>query len=335
MPFNDRAAMAGRRLTSYMAGVVRGISMRKMRIWMAFLLAVMLAFAPSLADARAGSGSSFGSRGSRTYSAPPATGTSPYGASPMQQSTTVPGSSYGGGSYGGGYGGGYGRSGLGAGLLGGLLGFGLGSALMGHGWGGGYGYGGGMGVLGLLLRLAILFFVVRWLFRRFFGGGASFGGGLFAPRMASGPVAFGGPAPIQLGGPPIAIQPGDYAAFEVLLKNIQAAWSNADINALRSFSSPEMVSYFATQLADNASRGVRNVVSDVHLQKGDLSEAWSENGRDYATVAMNYSMTDATYDQSGRVVDGSPTEHVSATEYWTFLRAPGGHWTLSAIQQGR
>jgi predicted lipid-binding transport protein (Tim44 family) len=51
---------------------------------------------------------------------------------------------------------------------------------------------------------------------------------------------------------------------------------------------------------------------------------------------MRFSMIDVTRDSIGRVVDGSPTEHVTATELWTFLRASGGgHWLLSAIQQAR
>ena len=36
-----------------------------------------------------------------------------------------------------------------------------------------------------------------------------------------------------------------------------------------------------------------------------------------------------------RIVDGNPTERVLATEIWTFVRARGGHWILSAIQQTR
>jgi predicted lipid-binding transport protein (Tim44 family) len=98
---------------------------------------------------------------------------------------------------------------------------------------------------------------------------------------------------------------------------------------------PEMVSVFASQMAEQASRGVRNIVSDVRLEQGDLAEAWSEGGRDYATVAMRFSMHDATRDTMGRIVDGSVTERVSTVEYWTFMRAPGGHWVLSAIQQAR
>ena len=96
-----------------------------------------------------------------------------------------------------------------------------------------------------------------------------------------------------------------------------------------------MVSYFGEQLADQSSRGVRNTVTDVTLDKGDLSEAWSEGGRQFATVAMRFSMVDVTRDASGRVVDGDPAQRTTATELWTFMRAAGGRWLLSAIQQGR
>jgi predicted lipid-binding transport protein (Tim44 family) len=96
-----------------------------------------------------------------------------------------------------------------------------------------------------------------------------------------------------------------------------------------------MLSYFAEQLAEQTSQGVRNEVTDVRLLQGDLSQAWSEGSREYATVAMRFSMIDVTRDASGRIVDGSPTEHVTATELWTFVRSPGGRWILSAIQQAR
>ena len=80
---------------------------------------------------------------------------------------------------------------------------------------------------------------------------------------------------------------------------------------------------------------MRNTVTAVKLEQGDLSEAWAEQGREYATVAMRFSMIDVTVDGSGRVVDGDPVRRTEATEIWTFLRAPGGRWVLSAIQQTR
>jgi predicted lipid-binding transport protein (Tim44 family) len=278
-----------------------------------------------------------GSRGSMTYSAPPSTNTAPYSAAPMQRSMTPnspqPGFSSPGYQGAPAYAGGQ-RSGFMSGLMGGLIGAGIGGLLFGHGFlGGGMG---GFGFIGLLLQIFLLVIVGRWLFRMFLASRQ--------PAMAGGPNIFarggmpgtGGGMPGSGGGvPPIQLSPGDYQQFEQLLKGIQAAWSAHDLNGLRAMATPEMVSYFGEQLAEQASRGVRNIVADVKLVSGDLSQAWAEQGREYATVAMRFSMTDVTKDYTGRVVDGSETEHVTATEIWTFVRARGGHWILSAIQQAR
>lgn len=72
----------------------------------------------------------------------------------------------------------------------------------------------------------------------------------------------------------------------------------------------------------------------MKLEQGDLSEAWSEAGLDYATVAMRFSVIDVTRTLAdGKVVAGSDTARTEATEIWTFLRSRGGNWILSAIQQ--
>ena len=102
----------------------------------------------------------------------------------------------------------------------------------------------------------------------------------------------------------------------------------------RNFTSGCLV-YFGEQLAEQASRGLRNTVTHVKLEQGDLSEAWSEGSREYATVAMRFSSLDVTRDSAGRVVDGDVTLRSMATELWTFMRSRGGQWVLSAIQQAR
>ncbi len=311
--------------------------MRRSSSLIAAVAVAALAFAPSLADARAGGGSSFGSRGGRTFSAPPTTNTAPSMAAPMERSVTprpapsAPG--YGtpapaSPAFGG-------RSAFGSGLLGGLLGVGLGSMLFGGGLFGGSGGLGGMGFLGLLLQGALLFFGIRWLVRRFTTRQPAMAGGPSFARMQqpSGPVAGGGgtrpaAASVQIGKP-------DYEAFDRLLHEVQAAWSAQDLNALRAIATPEMVGYFGEQLAEQASRGVRNTVTHVKLEQGDLSEAWSEGGREYATVAMRFSAMDVTRDSAGRVVDGDMALRSMATELWTFMRSRGGQWILSAIQQAR
>jgi predicted lipid-binding transport protein (Tim44 family) len=313
--------------------------MRRSGFIFAAILSATLALAPALAQARAGDGYSFGSRGMRSYMLPPGTGTAPYGASPLQRSLTPNNPGYSAPGYGApgyGYGSGYGRrSPFVSGLMGGLIGAGLGGLLFGRGlFGGMHGFG---GFFGLLLQIFLLVWLARWLVRRFLTP-AMAGGGLFN-RMGMPGGAVPPPRAMPLSGIPagraIQVLPADYQAFEQLLRGVQQAWSNHDLNALRSLATPEIVSYFAEQLGEQTSRGVRNMVTDVRLEHGDLAEAWAEDGREYATVAMRFSMIDVTRDLGGRVVDGSLAERIAATEIWTFMRAPGGRWILSAIQQAR
>ena len=308
--------------------------MRRSRSFVAALAVAALVLAPSFADARAGFGGSMGSRGSRSYSAPPMTNTAPMGAVPFDRSLSQRPStpSYAAQPSYAGQRSGFG-SGLVGGLAGGLLGVGLGSLLMGNGFGGGGGF------LGLLIQLAVLFFVGRWLVRMFMRRQPAMAG---MPGMAQQPR----PVPAAMAaqasagtssnaGTGLAIGQSDYAAFDRNLQAVQAAWTAQDLNALRSLATPEMVSYFAEQLAEQNSRGTHNSVTHVRLEKGDLAEAWAEGGRDYATVAMRFSALDVTRDSAGRIVEGDVAVRSLATELWTFMRARGGQWLLSAIQQTR
>lgn len=290
----------------------------------------MLALAPGLADARAGGGMSMGSRGARTFSMPHGTSTAPFSAAPMQRSFTQPSAPRYAPSPGYGY---AGHSPFMSGLIGGFIGAGIGGLLFGHGVFGGIH--GAFGFLGFLLQVLLIVVIVRWLWRRFASPQPSFAGMPTSFARGVGPMPLGGGAPRPAEGPPLAITQSDYQSFDRALKQVQTAWSAHDVASLQRLTTPEMLSYFSEQLGEQESRGVRNIVSNVQLEKGDLSEAWSEGSREYATVAMRFSMTDVTQDAAGRVVDGSPTERVSATELWTFMRAPGGHWLLSAIQQAR
>jgi predicted lipid-binding transport protein (Tim44 family) len=135
------------------------------------------------------------------------------------------------------------------------------------------------------------------------------------------------------GSAPLEIIPADYEAFERLLGEIQAAWSNEDIAKLHTLATPEMVSYLAKDIEANKARHVINKTSDVKLLQGDLAEAWREGDSDFASVAMRFSLVDKDIDRTtGREVEGSD-QSGEATEVWTFLRPRGAGWELSAIQQ--
>jgi len=305
-------------------------------------LAAALAFMVDAADARVGGGS-IGSRGSKTYSAPPPTNTAPTQAKPIERSITQPGigaaqqvkapapaaSRFG--------------SGFGGLLLGGLLGAGLFGLLSGAGLFGGLG--GLASILGLLLQVALIagiaYLVIGYVRNRNQPvlARASVRGSPSGRDMFNGVP--GGSGAHSAASSALLISSADYDAFERLLGNIQTANAREDVDALADMTTPEMLSYFSRDLAEDKRKGVRNEVADVKLQQGDLSEAWQEANSDYATVAMRFSLIDAVIDrETGRVVSGDPAATQEATEVWTFRRdrdrpAQGWQqgWQLSAIQQ--
>jgi predicted lipid-binding transport protein (Tim44 family) len=309
----------------------RGI-VKAMAVVLSLALPLMLAM--SAADARIGGGGSSGSRGARTFSAPPSTSTAPGTAQPFNRTMTQPGSPGLGApaSAGGGF---FNRPGMG--MLGGLAAGFLGAGLLGMLFGGGMfgGLGGLSSIFGLILQIGLIIIVVRlamsWWQRRHTPASAYAGaaaGPAAQPSFRTG-TGFG----LGSGSAPLEISPGDYQAFERLLGEIQAAWSNEDVAKLHTLATPEMVSYFTKDLEENKARNDVNKVSDVKLLQGDLAEAWREGDTDYASVAMRFSLVDKTIERgTGRLVAGSE-QPVEATEVWTFVRPRGASWELSAIQQ--
>jgi predicted lipid-binding transport protein (Tim44 family) len=319
-------------------GIVRMIAL-------AMAVVVPLAITIEAADARVGGGGSSGSRGSRTNSAPPSTTTAPGAAQPMNRTFTQPGSPGAAGPAAAGAaakGGFFNRPGMMGGMLGGLaMGF-LGAGLFGMLTGGGLfsGLGGISSIIGLLLQVVLIVVVVRlamsWWQRRHTPANAYAAGPAPAAEGPGAQNSFrSGLGGFGLGSsqPALEIQPADYEAFERLLGDVQAAWSNEDVAKLHTLATPEMVSYFSKDLEENKARNDVNKVTDVKLLQGDLAEAWREGETDFASVAMRFSLVDKTLERAtGRVVAGSDTP-IEATEVWTFARRRGADWELSAIQQ--
>ena len=306
-------------------------------------LAATLVFMVGVADARVGSG---GSRGNRTFNTPPTTNTAPKPAAPIERSMTQPGkntatpgvktpstatapSRFG--------------SGFGGLLMGGLLGAGLFGLLSGAGL-----FGGLTGLasfLGLLLQVALIAGVAYLVISYFRNRNqpalarASSGSGMGSLRdtFNSYRQGMGGTGGSAGSSPALAIDKADFDAFEKLLGDIQTAYAREDVDALGDMTTPEMLSYFAKDLADEKREGVRWEVSNVKLLQGDLSEAWQESGIDYATVAMRFSMIEVKLDRNtGRVTSGDRNVPEEVTEVWTFRRdhrAMAEGWKLSAVQQ--
>ncbi len=320
-------------------------------ILMLLFFCLTLALAPSLAEARAGSSSSgsgksssssMGSRGSRTIenngAAPvtrsmnPATPATSPSAGAAAGAGGMAGAAAGGGSF-------FQRHPLMTGLAGGFLGSMLFSSL-----GGSMGGMGGMGnmfggILQFLIIGLLLFFGIR-LAMRFFanrnGSSAGAGGPMPMPRSVGAAAA---PAAVHYRGHDTTVGDNDLNAFQTIHAAVQEAWSQSDLGRLRQVMTPEMLSYFSEELTSNASQGVQNVVADVRLLKGDITESWEEGDLQYATAYLQWNAIDYVA-RLGRspgmpdyLVSGNATAPAEAEEVWTFVRRRDGNWLLSAVQQ--
>ncbi|GAA0774316.1 hypothetical protein E1180_13815 [Roseibium denhamense] len=320
--------------------------LRKTTAFMVVAIATMFA-AMDYAEARKGGFGGFGSRGSKTYSAPPTTKTAPDAAAPVQRSMTPqPAQSQRAAPGAAGQAANAQRPGLFGGFGGALLGGLMLGGLVGMLFGGGLG--GFAGFLGLILQVGLIVLLIS-LAMRFFrsrqqpatagpnpfqsapeqrgpqAAPFSFGGG-----GASGSDSQGFAQPDTL---PYEATAEDLDQFEVMLAEVQDAYSREDYAALRQLATPEAMSYLAEELGELASAGKKNVVSDVKLLQGDVAEAWHEDGKDYVTVAMRYSAVDYIAKRdSGEPLSGDPDAPAESTEVWTFVRSSGGDWLLSAIQ---
>jgi predicted lipid-binding transport protein (Tim44 family) len=309
------------------------------------LLVALTLISVDFAEARRGG--SFGSRGMRTFQSAPPTRTAPNQAAPVERSMTPAQNSAARqqpnaaqqrpGLFGSGFGGSLMRGLVVGGLIGMLL---------------GYGFGGMAGALGFLVQLLLVGVVVSLVMgylrsRRTpaMAGGAPSGGNGFGrepayrdanpePRRAGGftvpSIGGSSAAPVAQD---IAVDQSDLDTFERRLSEVQKAFSDEDHAALRRLSTPEMVSYFSEELADNAKRGLRNEVRDVHLVSADIAEAWREGDTDYATAAFGYESVDLMRDRATGAIAEGEDRATETTELWTFVRPRGGEWKLSAIQQ--
>ena len=296
-------------------------SLLQWRIMLSLFFCLALALAPSLAEARAGSsygggGSSFGSRGARTFEH---NGAAPITRSmnPSPQSTSPLGGmsapAYaGGGSF-------FQRHPFLTGIAGGFLGSMLFSHL------GGFGH-----VLGGFLTFLIIGGLIFFLIRLFSGGFSFAGAGGGMPRSAGAAAA---PA-ARYRGRDTSVGEADLSAFQSIHGAVQEAWGHADLGRMRQLMTPEMVIYFSEELTRNTSHGVQNIVKDVRLVQGEISESWEEGDLQYATAFMRWSAVDYVVRLgTDQVVSGDPRNPTESEETWTFVRRRGGNWLLSAIQQ--
>ena len=312
---------------------------RAAAVTMLFVMVLVPLLWTADAFARAGGGSSGGSRGSRSYSAPVRSSPSQVSPSspasrspsPMQPAPAPQ------------------RPGWG-GMIGGLLMGGLIGSLLFGGLGHGFG-GGGMGLLEILLIAGLVYFGFRMLKNR-------------QPQQAS-PAGYASPGGSYGSSP----EPTSYAATTMeapasesdldrglgyvrqmdssfdpkrfsetasdIFFRVQAAWSARDMGRASDVLTPEMQGVLQKDCDRLRAEHRINRLENVAVREADVTEAWQERGQDFVTVHFLASLLDYTTDETGtQVLDGNAMQPVKFEEYWAFVRPVGPNpWRLSAIQQ--
>jgi predicted lipid-binding transport protein (Tim44 family) len=134
----------------------------------------------------------------------------------------------------------------------------------------------------------------------------------------------------------IQLDDSEMQKFSELLISIQNAWSQQDLEKLKTLTTLEMSKYFSDALAQNISQNIANIVENIDVTGMQISESWQEDQMQYATVILEWSALDYIINKSnsGEIIEGSNQNLVITSEAWTFVRfSQNGKWILSAIAQ--
>jgi predicted lipid-binding transport protein (Tim44 family) len=323
------------------------------------------------AESRVGGGRSFGSRGSRGFSAPRGGGYnrgysgSPYSSQSRPSGQTPYGNTapntaqrpYQPQSTGSGF-----LKSMGAGIAGGFIGNMLFRSLgMGGGMGGmngGYGMGnggGGFGVFEFLILLGLIFLLFKVFARKPLASSNNFGMGMnrdesrnepqdeaanlmrqARPNGWSGNNSNYGDTRSQ---PEIETDISDGTPIDReqamdLFFQVQGAWANRDLSSAASVLDTEAKTFLEEELFRLKSMKQINRLENIAVRDVQAIESWKDLGKEFSTVRITANLLDFTVDENSlQVVSGSKTTPVKFEEYWTFARESGSPWKLSAIQQ--
>ena len=291
------------------------------------------------AFARAGGGTSSGSRGSRSYSPPSRSYSQP--APSKQQAAPVqpaPAAQPAGGSF---------LRTMGGALLGGLIGGMLFSGL-GFAGQGGFG-GGGIGLIEIILVLGIGYLIYRMIRRKkeenLSYQSAYQQGGYQTERMPAyenSGQSYKGDTSVDDEGILHIRQMDPYfdeARFKDMAMDsffkIQGAWMNRNLSPVSNLLTDEIRGIFQKDIDILLREKKVNRLENIAVRNVEIVEIWQESGQDFITILFQANLLDYTTDDStGKVVAGSKEEPVKFEEYWTFTRPVGNNpWRLSAINQ--
>ncbi|HEY1099354.1 MAG TPA: TIM44-like domain-containing protein [Myxococcota bacterium] len=117
------------------------------------------------------------------------------------------------------------------------------------------------------------------------------------------------------------------ARARAIFTNLQAAWSQQDLDAIRPFETDALFQSHRCWLEEYRRQGLRNIVSDLEIDGVQTCRVSADGDYLVAVLRIGAYCNDATIDQRANVIAGSPHRRRGFTEYWTFVKhkdAKGG-----------
>ena len=126
------------------------------------------------------------------------------------------------------------------------------------------------------------------------------------------------------------------AAADRLFRDVQLAWTDANIPRLRTMVEGDLITEWERRLIDFDRKGWHNIVQvhDLKVEYVGIHNQ-ADDARDRVVVRVSAFMDDYVQDRFGRMIahNGNPSTSAYLREYWTLAFNGADGWSLLSIEQ--
>ncbi|PPR14072.1 MAG: hypothetical protein CFH42_00940 [Alphaproteobacteria bacterium MarineAlpha12_Bin1] len=124
---------------------------------------------------------------------------------------------------------------------------------------------------------------------------------------------------------------GARGAFEMIV----TSFATGDTDTLKPLLSDEVYDNFSKAIKERSDIGASMEMTLVGIQESDIIEASMDGAVAFVTTKFVSEQIEVTYNASGEISEGDPTQVTTVTDIWTFARntrSRNPNWTLVATE---
>ena len=129
----------------------------------------------------------------------------------------------------------------------------------------------------------------------------------------------------------IKFSEGAKGAFEMIV----TSFATGDTDTLKPLLSDEVYDNFSRAIKDRSDKGASMEMTLVGIQESDIIEASMDGTVAFVSIKFVSEQIEVTYNASGEISEGDPTQVTTVTDIWTFARntrSRNPNWTLVATE---